>query len=208
MGVHDGTPVRIETEGETVMRKFIAGFAAGIVFVLLAGFCYVRLGFFDPRADISVGSLESKIAMPSLDAAIDRRAPESQNPVQPTEANLTAGIKVYQANCASCHGDVGHTHGALANALYPRAPQFVEDAPDMPENQNYYIISHGIRLSGMPAWKQVLSDQEMWQLTTLLSHMDKLPPQVADAWKAMAGGSLKAESVPEEPKGEKGMPMH
>lgn len=194
------------------MRKFIAGFAVGIVFVLLAGFCYVRFGFFDPRADMAVGSLESKIAMPSLDAAIDRRAPESQNPVQPTEDNLTAGIKVYQANCASCHGDVGHPHGALAEALYPRAPQFVEDAPDMPENQNYYIISHGIRLSGMPAWKQVLGELEMWQVTTLLSHMDKLPPQVSDAWKAMAGGSLKAGSTPEEPKtepkGEKGMPMH
>jgi thiosulfate dehydrogenase len=194
------------------MRKFVVGFVVAIVVVFLAGFCYVRLGFFDPRADIAVGSLESKIAMPSLDAAIDRRAPQSQNPVQPTEANLTAGIKVYQANCASCHGDVGHPHGALAEALYPRAPQFVEDAPDMPENQNYYIIAHGIRLSGMPAWKQVLSEQEMWQVTTLLSHMDKLPPQVSDAWKAMAGGSLKAESTPEgpktEPKGEKGMPMH
>jgi thiosulfate dehydrogenase len=194
------------------MRKFIAGFAVAIVFVLLAGYCYVRLGFFDPRADIAVGSLESKIAMPSLDAAIDRRAPQTQNPVQLTDANLTAGIKVYQANCASCHGDVGHPHGALAEALYPRAPQFVEGAPDMPENQNYYIIAHGIRLSGMPAWKQVLSEQEMWQVTTLLSQMDKLPPQVSDAWKAMAGGSLKAESTPgepkTEPKGEKGMPMH
>lgn len=190
------------------MRKFIAGFAVAIVLVLLAGFLYVRLGFFDPRADIAVGSLESKIAMPSLDAAIDRRAPESKNPVEPTEANLTAGIKVYQANCASCHGDVGHPHGALAESLYPRAPQFIEDAPDMPENQNYYIIAHGIRLSGMPAWKQVLSEQEMWQVTTLLSHMDKLPAQVSDAWKAMAGGSPKAEPAADEPKGEKSMPMH
>jgi mono/diheme cytochrome c family protein len=194
------------------MWKFIAGFAVAIVVVLLAVFCYVRLGFFDPRADIGVGSLESRIAMPSLDAAVDRRAPQSQNPIQPTEANLTAGIKVYQANCASCHGDVGHPHGTLADALYPRAPQFVEDAPDMPENQNYYIIAHGIRLSGMPAWSRVLSDQEMWQVTTLLSHMDKLPPQVSDAWKAMAGGSLNAEPVSAEskmdPKDKKGMPMH
>jgi hypothetical protein len=64
----------------------------------------------------------------------------------------------------------------------------------------------------MPAWKQVLSEQEMWQVTTLLSHMDKLPPQVSDGWKAMAGGSLNAAPVPEEskmePKGKKDMPMH
>jgi mono/diheme cytochrome c family protein len=135
------------------MSKFIAEIALGIVVVSLASFCYVRLGFVDPRADIAVGSLESRIAMPSLDAAVDRRAPQNRNPLQPTEANLTAGIKVYQANCASCHGDIGHPRGPLAEALYPRAPQFAEDTPDMPENQNYYIIAHGIRLSGMPAWK-------------------------------------------------------
>ena len=56
----------------------------------------------------------------------------------------------------------------------------------MPENQNFYIIQHGVRFSGMPGWKQVLSDQQIWQVTTFLSHMDKLPPQVEEQWKAMA----------------------
>lgn len=143
------------------MRKFILGFVVGIVVLLLAAFCYVRFGFIDPRADKEVSLLESKIAMPSLDAAVDRRALEMQNPVQPADANLSAGMKIYQTNCASCHGDIRHPHGSLADSRYPRAPQFLEDAPDMPENQNFYIIQHGIRLSGMPAWKHVLSEQEM-----------------------------------------------
>ncbi len=51
------------------MLKFLAGFAAAVVVVFLAAYSYVRLGFFDPRADIPVGSVETKIAMPSLDAA-------------------------------------------------------------------------------------------------------------------------------------------
>jgi hypothetical protein len=29
----------------------------------------------------------------------------------------------------------------------------------------------------------------MWQVTTFLSHMDKLPPQVAEQWKALASGA-------------------
>ena len=171
------------------MRKVFLGFVIAVVVVLGAGFFCVRFGLMDPRADIPVNSLERRIAMPSLDAAVDRRAPEVQNPVQPTDANLIAGIKVYQTNCASCHGDIHHPHGMLADSLYPRAPQFVEDTADMPENQNFYIIQHGIRLSGMPAWKQVLNEQEMWQVTAFLSHMDKLPPQVSGAWKAVAGSS-------------------
>lgn len=194
------------------MIKFLVGFATAVVILLLATFCYVRFGFVDPRADMPVGSLESKIAMPALDAAVDRRAPEAKNPLEPSEENLTAGIKIYQADCASCHGDIHQPHAALADGLYPRAPQFLEDAPDMPENQNFYIIQHGIRLSGMPAWKQVLSEKEMWQVTTLLSHIDKLPPQIADGWKSMAGGALSANPSPDQakavPKGKESMPMH
>lgn len=169
------------------MPRFLLGFAVAVVVVLGAGFCFVRFGFVDPRADQPVNWLESSIAMPALDASVDRRAPEEHNPVKPTDANLIAGMNVYQMNCASCHGDSLHPHTALGEAFYPRAPQFVESAPDMPENQNFYIIQHGIRMSGMPAWKGALSEQETWQVTTFLSQINKLPPQVWAQWKTAAG---------------------
>ena len=168
------------------MRKFWLGFVVAAVAVLMAEFVFVRFGFVNPRADISVNPVEKAIAMPALDAAVDRYAPELKNPVTPTNDNLIAGMKLYQTNCSSCHGDIRRPDGMFADALYPRAPQFVKDAPDMPENQNFYIIQHGVRLSGMPGWRQVFSDQQIWQLTTFLSHMDKLPPQVATQWKDAA----------------------
>jgi mono/diheme cytochrome c family protein len=189
------------------MRKFLSGFVAGVAVIALAEFCYVRLGFLDTRADIPVNPLEQKIAMPSLDASVDRRAPDLKNPVDASDANLMSGMKIYQANCAGCHGDVSHPHGMLADSLYPRAPQFAEDSPNMPENQNFYIIQHGIRLSGMPAWKQWLSDQQMWQVTTFLSHMDKLPTQVSEQWRADAGSSTVKDSSPHSSPMDQNMPM-
>jgi mono/diheme cytochrome c family protein len=189
------------------MRKFLLGFVAGVAVIALAAFYYVRFGFLDSRADIPVNALEQKIAMPSLDASVDRRAPDIKNPVEASDANLIAGMKIYQANCAACHGDVNHTHAMLADSLYPRAPQFAEDSPDMPENQNLYIIQHGVRLSGMPAWKQSLSDQQMWQVTTFLSHMDRLPPQVSEQWKANADGSTAPTSSPRSSSMDKNMRM-
>ncbi|MGB6975079.1 MAG: c-type cytochrome [Terracidiphilus sp.] len=169
------------------MVRFLVGCVAGGILVLLGLLCYVRFGFVDPRADASMGALEMNIAMPALDASVDRRAPDVRNPLPATEENLMAGRKVYQTNCAGCHGDTLHAHSTFGDAFYPHAPQFVEDAPDMPENQNFYIIQHGVRLSGMPAWKQSLSETQMWQVTTFLSHMDKLPPAISAAWKTAAG---------------------
>ena len=65
----------------------------------------------------------------------------------------------------------------------------MEDAPDMPENQNFYIIAHGIRLSGMPAWKTTLKESEIWQVTAFLSSLNKLPPRVLDGWKVTSAGT-------------------
>jgi mono/diheme cytochrome c family protein len=177
------------------MIRFLIGFLAAVVLVPLALFCYVRFGFVDPRADAEPGALETKIAMPALDASVDRRAPSMTIPIQPTEENLLSGMKIYQTNCSGCHGDVSHPHAAFGDSFYPRAPQFVEDAPDMPENQNFYIIQHGVRLSGMPAWKTTLKESEVWQVTTFLSNMNKLPPRVLDTWKTAATATGAASSA-------------
>jgi mono/diheme cytochrome c family protein len=168
------------------MLKFLSGFIAAIVIVLLAVFLWLRLGFMDARADAPENALERAVAMPALDASVHRHASPLQNPIAPTDENLVAGMKIYQDHCAGCHGDIHQQHATFADSLYPRAPQFLEDAPDMPEYQNFYIIQHGIRLSGMPASRNSLKHEEIWQVTTFLSHMDKLPPQVSDQWKVAA----------------------
>jgi mono/diheme cytochrome c family protein len=98
-------------------------------------------------------------------------------------------MNIYQQNCAGCHGDIQHVHSPIGDSFYPRVPQFIDDAPDMSENQNYYITKHGIRLSGMPAWGKALNERQIWQVTTFLSHIDKLPPQLSAAWKAAADNS-------------------
>ncbi|HEV2137104.1 MAG TPA: cytochrome c [Terracidiphilus sp.] len=180
------------------MIKFLIGFLAAVVLIFLALFCYVRFGFVDPRADVEPGSLEKNLAMPALDASVDRRVESMKNPIQLTDENLLSGMKIYQAACSSCHGDISHPHSAIGDSFYPRAPQFVEDAPDMTDSQNFYIIQHGVRLSGMPAWKTTLKEPEIWQVTTFLSKMDKLPPQVQAAWKAASsqpGPAASAETA-------------
>jgi thiosulfate dehydrogenase len=193
------------------MLKFLLGFAVAVVVVLAGGFCYVRFGFVDPRADLPVNWLESKLAMPALDASVDRRAAETHNPIQPTDADLIAGMKIYQSNCAGCHGDIQHPHVAFGDAFYPHAPQFVEDSPDMTESQNFYIIQHGVRLSGMPAWKEAITEDQMWQVTTFLSHMDKLSPQVSTEWKMATASTQGTDSSPDvsrpETKEKKSMKM-
>jgi len=61
-----------------------------------------------------------------------------------------------------------------------------------------------VRMTGMPAWEQVLSDSDLWKVTAFLSKMGKLSqlsPKVQGAWKTVESpaGTQAAPAVPAEP---------
>ena len=157
------------------MKGFLFGIMAMIV-ILALGLLFALLGFVSMRADNPPSKMETTLATHVMDASVARAAPKVANPVTAEEANLVAGARLYSAHCTLCHGDPAHPKSLLADSLNPPAPQFTGDMADMPENQNFYILQHGIRWTAMPGWKNVLSEQQTWQLVTLLGHMHDLPP--------------------------------
>ena len=157
------------------MRGFLYGIVTMIVILALGVLCAL-LGFVNMRADNPPSKIETALAGRAMDASVARAAPKLTNPVTADEANLVAGARLYSEHCSLCHGDPAHPKSLLADSLNPPAPQFTNDMADMPEDQNFFILQHGIRWTAMPGWKNVLSEQQSWQLVTLLSHMHDLPP--------------------------------
>lgn len=80
------------------MRNFVIGFVVAVILLIGGLYLYARFGFINPRADAPASPLEASQAMAILDSSIDRRAPKTKNPVAADEANLTAGMKLYQSN--------------------------------------------------------------------------------------------------------------
>jgi mono/diheme cytochrome c family protein len=156
------------------------GFVLGILFTLIAlvagGWWCLKQGYVDFAADQKPTAAEERISMAAVDASTDRRAPEGKNPVEPTETNIAAGAQLYLDHCAGCHGLPSNPDSAFARSFNPPVPEFFKDAPDMSDSQNFYIIQHGIRWTGMPAWGKTLSDTQIWQLATFLANVEKLPP--------------------------------
>jgi mono/diheme cytochrome c family protein len=94
------------------------------------------------------------------------------NPLQPTEANLTAGKKLYQSNCAACHGQSGQGDGPAVANLDPH-PTNIARFSDMPmasDGYLYWTIAEGGEPVGsaMPAFGDALSEEEIWQIVAYL----------------------------------------
>jgi mono/diheme cytochrome c family protein len=158
------------------MKNFLLGIIFTVVVLFLGGFLVVKQGYVSIEADQPPSALEKKIATSAVDASVDRHAPDQKNPTQPTDENLVAGATIYLNHCAGCHGLPSNPDSQFGRSFYPPVPQFFREAPDMPDNQNFYIAQHGTRWTGMPAWSKTLSEQQIWTVVTFLSRIDKLPP--------------------------------
>jgi mono/diheme cytochrome c family protein len=169
-----------------MFRAFLWGVVLTILAAVGGGYAVLRAGLIPANADSKPGWFETWATGTSLDATLAREAPKGANPVPLTDANLVAGIDLYGQHCAICHGTAKGEASAspIAKGEYPAPPQLATNGvEDDPEGYSFWIIAHGIRWTGMPAWRGTLNDEQIWTLALFLKHMDKLPPAAQQAWQ-------------------------
>ena len=160
------------------MKKVLLGAVLMLVILLLSALAIMRFGLMPVNADGAHSSLEARIMPLVLHASIVRHASADTNPLAVNEENLKEGASIYKAMCARCHSTPGDNPSAYGQSFYPPAPQLVVGMPNYTDSQLFWTIKHGIRNTGMPAWGSMLSDDEIWQLVSLLKNSQDLPPSV------------------------------
>ncbi len=164
------------------MKKVLLGAVLIIAILLMAALAITWLGLLPASADGPHSSLEARIMPAVLHASIVRHASGETNPVPLNEDNLKSGIDTYKAMCARCHSVPGGNPSLYGQSFYPPAPQLPVRMYPYTEAQLFWVIKHGIRNTGMPAWGGMLSDDEIWQIVSLLKNSQDLPPSVEAHW--------------------------
>jgi thiosulfate dehydrogenase len=165
------------------MGRILVGFILCLVLVPLAVLAWFRFGHPPVAVADPPFPMERQIVQIPLNARIAREMPGNP-PIQADENNLVAGAGIYRDQCAACHGFYGKP-SSFAPHMYPGAPQLwkqrkgssVVGASGDPPGQIWWKVSNGIRLTGMPSFKNTLSETQIWQVSLLLANADKpLPP--------------------------------
>jgi mono/diheme cytochrome c family protein len=168
------------------MKGFIIGVLLTLLLVFGGGYLYLRSGRMDFSASTAPGKMETKLAHMAIDASTEHHAPDIKNPQAPTGANLLTGAREYEEHCTLCHGSPQANGMNLGEFLYPPAPQLLRRPMHDPENEFFYIIKQGVRMTGMPAWEKHMSDEEIWDIVTLMKNINNVPPSVVAEWKKAA----------------------
>lgn len=165
------------------MGRSLLGVVLGIVLVPVGVLGWLWLGH--PPVAVADPPLphERLLAGMPLHARIGREMVKTP-PLQADEESLVAGAGVYRDQCAACHGFHGKP-SAIGAHMFPAAPPLWEKRRDSavvgvsgdPAGVTHWKVANGIRLTGMPAFKDTLSEFQMWQVSLLVANADKpLPP--------------------------------
>jgi len=145
--------------GQQSERVIYLCVVAAFVLVLVVG----ALGLVDVSCDAEPSSAERWFASVLLDAKIRSNRPKKLSPLTQADEDLEHGSELYQQQCGFCHGVARGRMAPFAKSFSPRPPQFVIKPAQGPTWKDAYVIQHGIRWTGMPAFRS-LSEADTWRL--------------------------------------------
>ncbi len=144
---------------------------------LLASSAFVYSGLFDPAADAPHSRPVYWLMENLRHRGIETRVSAIQVPDLTDVALIRAGAGNYDAMCVGCHLKPGVTDSEMHRGLYPQPPVLATMARPTKPDHAFWIIKHGIKASGMPAWGKSMDDQTIWGLVAFLQNLPQLTPE-------------------------------
>ena len=165
--------------------KVMAGMLIGPSLVAGALGIVLWTGSYDVAATNMAGQLEARVAAFALNHAIHRRAPVQTNPFSSPE-DIRDGLVSYKRNCVDCHGARNVPESNFGKGLNPPAPDLtLSFVRTMPDGELYWVVSNGIRMTGMPAFSSTHTSNEIWKIVAFVRH---LPEITADEQQVLNAG--------------------
>jgi len=173
----------------TTIKTLVISALIGVL--VAAGFVYsgaYPMGADNPHNKITYWLLETMRERSIARAASDIMVPELSAP-----SLLLAGGADYNDMCSTCHLKPGKSASDMSIGLYPSPPNLAStldehghdhssgessDDDSIAQARRYFwIIKHGIKASGMPAWGPTHDDKRIWAMVAFLQKLPELTPE-------------------------------
>ncbi len=156
---------------------------AMLVSVVLIGVAtFVWSGLYPIGADVPHYRVTHWLLVTMRERAIDRAACEITLPQLDDASMLLSGGADYNDMCASCHLRPGKRESDFSVGLYPTPPDLTASGStdrgrEDEARRQFWIIKHGIKASGMPAWGKTHDDDRIWAMVAFLRRLPELSPE-------------------------------
>ena len=143
----------------------------------------VRRGF---SALATPSAVEELAASTARKLAVPSSYRQLRNPLPPSAENIRRGMEHFADHCATCHSNDGSGQTVYGKGLYPKPPDLRAAATqNKSDGEPYYTIDNGVRLSGMPAFREIHTPEKAWRLILFIRHLPQITPEELNEMKGM-----------------------
>jgi cytochrome c553 len=108
------------------------------------------------------------------------------------DGELVSAAGHFAAACASCHGAPGVRPSPVMQKATPHAPDLAVNAKEWSDRHLFYILEHGVKYTGMPAWGAAGRHDE---IRRMVAFVRRLPAMTPAEYRALSGEAAGAGSV-------------
>lgn len=106
------------------------------------------------------------------------------------------GAGHYETGCRPCHGSPGERMPKVARGMTPFPPDLPPRIAEWDPEELFYIVKHGVKFTGMPAWPTQQRDDEVW---TMVAFLLALPTLDSRAYHQLVHGSAQGSAIASPP---------
>lgn len=147
---------------------------------LLAAAAFVHFGIFNIAADEPHSKAVHHLVETVRERSIVMRSPDIEVPPLNKAELIISGATEYNEMCTGCHLRPGLENTELREGLYPQPPNLSMVKRDDPR-ETFWIIKHGLKMTGMPAWGKTHDDGRIWAMVAFLQQLPRLTPAQYEA---------------------------
>jgi cytochrome c553 len=159
----------------------------GIVTVALAagGFVVIASGIVPVTASAGHWAVTNWLLHFAMERSVVTHAIPIDAPPLDDPALVRRGASHYDLGCSPCHGNVQERTPRIPQAMLPPPPYLPGRVSRWQPEELFYIVKHGVKFTGMPAWPALQRDDEVWAVVAFLRRLPELAPQ---EYVRLAGG--------------------
>jgi len=149
--------------------------------MVVAAIAYAFSGAFDVAATAQDSPAISWLLVTTRYRSVEARVAQIREPTDIADVlKVWDGAVRYKDDCQPCHGAPGSYPGPMGRGMNPQPPKLFAADPARPSDPKYYywVIMHGIRMTGMPSWQHKYRDQDAWALVAFLLQFPRMSPQI------------------------------
>lgn len=169
------------------MKKVLLTLLAIAVLAPLGALMFAWSGLYSVAASRGHFAFVSWFLDFGMSNSVELHALPLEAPPLSSQALFERGIGHFQTGCALCHGAPGFPPSSIAQQMLPPPPDLSKTVRRWTPEQLFWIVKHGLKYTGMPAWPTPVRDDEVWAVVAFLIRLPDLTPE---AYRRLALGSM------------------